>query len=39
VKREKLEKVNVKQLDCRLTKDGRGVIQPGHNGQIAVDDR
>ena len=37
--REKLEKVNVTEPDSRLMKDSRGVIQPSHNGQIAVDDK
>jgi transposase len=36
---EKLEKVNVTEPDSRLMKDSRGVIQPSHNGQIAVDDK
>jgi transposase len=39
LEREKLEKVNVTEPDSRLTKDSRGVIQPSHNGQIAVDDK
>jgi len=39
LKREKLEKVNVTEPDSRLMKDSRGVIQPSHNGQIAVDDK
>jgi len=37
LEREKLEKVNVTEPDSRLMKDSRGVIQPSHNGQIAVD--
>jgi transposase len=36
---EKLEKVNVTEPASRLMKDSRGVIQPSHNGQIAVDDK
>ncbi len=39
LEREKLEKVNVTEPDSRLMKDSRGVIQPSHNGQIAVDDK
>ena len=39
LEREKLEKVNVTEPDSRLMKDNRGVIQPSHNGQIAVDDK
>jgi len=31
--------VNVTEPDSRLMKDSRGVIQPSHNGQIAVDDK
>jgi transposase len=37
LEREKLKKVNVTEPDSRLMKDSRGVIQPSHNGQIAVD--
>jgi len=37
--REKLEKVNVTEPGSRLMKDRWGVIQPSHNGQIAVDDK
>ena len=37
LEREKLERVNVTEPDSRLMKDSRGVIQPSHNGQIAVD--
>jgi len=39
LEREKMEKVNVTEPDSRLMKDSRGVIQPSHNGQIAVDDK
>jgi len=39
LERENLEKVNVTEPDSRLMKDSRGVIQPSHNGQIAVDDK
>jgi transposase len=39
LEREKLEKVNITEPDSRLMKDSRGVIQPSHNGQIAVDDK
>jgi len=39
LEREKLKKVNVTEPDSRLMKDSRGVIQPSHNGQIAVDDK
>ena len=39
LERERLEKVNVTEPDSRLMKDSRGVIQPSHNGQIAVDDK
>jgi len=39
LEREKLEKVNVTEPGSRLMKDSRGVIQPSHNGQIAVDDK
>jgi len=39
LEREKLEKVNVTEPDSRLMKDSRGLIQPSHNGQIAVDDK
>jgi transposase len=39
LEREKLAKVNVTEPDSRLMKDSRGVIQPSHNGQIAVDDK
>jgi len=39
LEREKLEKVNVTDSSSRLMKDSRGVIQPSHNGQIAVDDK
>ena len=39
LEREKLDKVNVTEPDSRLMKDSRGVIQPSHNGQIAVDDK
>ena len=39
LERERLEKVNVTEPDSRLMKDTRGVIQPSHNGQIAVDDK
>jgi transposase len=39
LEREKLEKVNVTEPNSRLMKDSSGVIQPSHNGQIAVDDK
>ena len=39
LQREKLEKVNVIDPESRLMKDGRKVIQPSYNGQIAVDDK
>jgi len=39
LEKEKLEKVNVTEPDSRLMKDSRGMIQPSHNGQIAVDDK
>ena len=39
LEREKLDKVNITEPDSRLMKDSRGVIQPSHNGQIAVDDK
>jgi len=39
LEREKLEKVNVTEPDSRLMKDSRKVIQPSHNGQVAVDDK
>jgi len=39
LERERLEKVNVTEPGSRLMKDSRGVIQPSHNGQIAVDDK
>ncbi|MFC1982618.1 transposase [Chloroflexota bacterium] len=39
LEREKLKKVNVTEPDSRLMKDSRGVIQPSHNGQIAVGDK
>jgi len=39
MEREKLEKVNVTEPDSRLMKDSHGVIQPSHNGQVAVDDK
>jgi transposase len=37
--REKIEKVNVTDPGSQLMKDSGGVIQPSHNGQIAVDDK
>jgi len=39
LEREKLKKVNATEPHSRLMKDSRGVIQPSHNGQIAVDDK
>jgi transposase len=39
LEREKLAKVNVTEPDSQLMKDSGGVIQPSHNGQIAVDDK
>ena len=34
---EKLKKINVTDPDARLMQDSKKVIQPGYNGQIAVD--
>lgn len=39
LEREKLEMVNVTDPESWLMKDSRKVIQPGYNGQIAVDDK
>ena len=36
---EKLKKVNVTDTDARLMQNSRKVIQPGYNGQIAVDSK
>lgn len=39
LEREKLEKVNVTDPASRLMQDSRKIIQPGYNGQIAVDEK
>ena len=39
LEREKLDKVNVTEPASRLMKNSKGVTQPSHNGQIAVDDK
>jgi len=36
---EKLEKVNLTDKDSRLMKDKKKVIEPGYNGQLAVDEK
>lgn len=39
LEREKLNKVNLTDPESRFMRDGRQLIQPSYNGQIAVDDK